>query len=514
MMSRRSGAPVVLVPLALLCAGLVAERVQTFSLFKFAVRRSPELMPSSRAVPAEEIASGRPVLSLVAADDDLYDPATGILANPRQRGKDWERPATVSFFEGGELRFATGAGVRVHGGGSRAQQVKQGLRLYFRPRHGARQIDSRLVFDRDVGPLRELVVHNDVRRDRARRPWHFNNPLAYDIARRIGNVTVETKPARLFLNGEFQGVYVLTERIEREFLESRFPGNRMAGLGVGADIVDRALELTSWLDAQPSLTVDAVSRRVDLENLTRWFLAVLFCATEDVFQAPGQFFDPSRPTGGWFWVVWDLDQSFMDLKVVTREPWLRDTFYTVLDSEPNRGSNRGEPRAAILSRLWKEDPRYREYFKEQFSLTMNHRLTPAFLAERYAHYGRIATTYDVGNTNYLSILKEFLDRRPAALRKLAEARLATGASHELHVTADAGVRLSIGSEPIEPEYRGYYFPGTTLTVRAQPLRGRAISHWLVNGAAVVEDGDLTLNLDADTRVEVVTAPSASARHSR
>ena len=35
-----------------------------------------------------------------------------------------------------------------------------------------------------------------------------------------------------------------------------------------------------------------VGHLVDLDNLTRWFIATVFCATHDAYQGPGQFRDP------------------------------------------------------------------------------------------------------------------------------------------------------------------------------------------------------------------------------
>ena len=47
---------------------------------------------------------------------------------------------------------------------------------------------------------------------------------------------------------------------------------------------------------QPRPVRTAVAERVDVENLTSWFLSVLFCGTGDAFQGPGQFFDATRPS--------------------------------------------------------------------------------------------------------------------------------------------------------------------------------------------------------------------------
>ena len=64
------------------------------------------------------------------------------------------------------------------------------------------------------------------------------------------------------------------------------------------------------------------------DNLTRWFIASVFCATNDAYQGPGQFRDPCQ-SAQWFWVNWDMDQAF-------RQPD-QDTFWYLL-------SRTGQPR--------------------------------------------------------------------------------------------------------------------------------------------------------------------------
>jgi hypothetical protein len=51
------------------------------------------------------------------------------------------------------------------------------------------------------------------------------------------------------------------------------------------------------------------AEHVNIENLTRWFVAAAFSATRDAYQGPGQFLDTTKPNG-WFWVNWDMDQAF------------------------------------------------------------------------------------------------------------------------------------------------------------------------------------------------------------
>jgi len=409
-------------------AGLLTlESADLFPLWRFAVQWSPEALPSSRAVPITEVASGRPVLSLVVPDADLNDPARGILPNKLKHGEEWEREGSVSYFDGGQLRFAGGVGVRIHGGSSRQTAPKPGFRLYFRRKYGPREVPPGVLFSPAAQPLRRVVVHDDVRLDQKKMPWHFVNPLAYDIARAVGAIAPETKPVRFFVNGEYYGPFVLTERFDERFFA--------AHLGYDDILLSQAEmnKLWEWVRTTRPLTMSNVSEHVDIDNVTRWFVAAAFSATRDAYQGPGQFLDRTKQRGGWFWVNWDMDQSFRD--------WNLDSYQYLLErvAEGRRGRNPAEPRSVILSQLIAEDSQYRDYLKRVVQKALNHQLTQAFLMERYEHYLAAATQLQVQRLDYLPRLRLFLERRRDFFRLTSEQWLNSAPSQRVVVSAPPNV---------------------------------------------------------------------------
>jgi formylglycine-generating enzyme required for sulfatase activity len=468
-----------------------------FPPVRLAAEWDPAALPSTSAVPAAEIERGLPIVSLVVSEPDLYDPDTGILNNRLEQGDDWERPGTVAFYDDGQLRFASGVGVRVHGGGSRMTSRRQGFRLYFRRQYGARQLPPGVLFGPDAQPIRRLVVHNDMRRDSTRTLWHLVNPLAYDIARAMGGIVPETKPVRFFLNGEFYGVFVLTERFDKWYFAAHHGRD-----DVGFD--EAAFEaLWLWIEATRPLTMETAAREVDLDNLTRWFLAVAFSANYDAYQGPSQFRNRARTTGEWFFVTWDMDSSFRH--------WNQDSYQTLLEAvgEGRRGRNLSEPRAALLTTLIAEDARYREFFKRTFQRVMNHSVTPAFLEERYQHYLAIAERLGVEDRAYLARLREFLQRRPRAFRQFTEQWLNTPPSQPLAVALPKGRSVRIDTEPVTAGYRGLYFPDLEIALEVPPNELGAFSGWRVNGVGSAAGPRLVLRVDKPTVVEAVFGGEAA-----
>ncbi len=471
--------------IALTAAGVAIESADLFPRLRFAVQRHISELPSTQAVTPRESLRGLPLLSVYLQPDHLAE----LLDNRLEHGRRWERPATVSYFDDGRLRFSAQAGVRVHGGGSRINSPNQSFRLFFRRQYGTPAFAPGLLFGPGSDPLQRLVVHNDVRRDPDDgQIWHLVNPLAYDLARRIGCITPETKPARFFLNGEDQGLYVLTEHFDDEYFESRMPGRRIA---MNFEEMDA---LRARLAAAKPLTMDVVARHIDIGNLTSWFLAVLFAGTRDPYQGPGQFLDEDRDRGGWFWVTWDLDWSF--------RTWDLDSFQYLLErpGERPRGRRANEPRAFVLTTLIAEDAAFRDFLAARIDTMLNHQLTPAFVEERRAHYATVAAQFGVAETGYLQRLKDFLQKRPSVVRQTAEQWLNTAPGVEVTIRRPDHGRLIVDGYDSPSEHHGIYFPGREVVIRVPDGRAR----WYVNGELVSEAAELRVRADRTQDIAAVT----------
>jgi Sulfatase-modifying factor enzyme 1/CotH kinase protein len=468
-----------------LAGGLaLVERLAGLPSASWPSETAPRVSAAIAALPSDEVTSGHPVMSLVMDPADLHDPARGILANVLEHGRDWERPGTVAYFDDGQLKFATGVGVRIHGGGSRKTSARQGFRLYFRREYGARQVPPDVLFGPDAQPIRHLVVHNDVRDGR-----HFANPLAYDIAREVGAVTASTSPVRFFVNGEFYGVFVLTERFDAQYFQAHWGHDRL-------DWRDEDMQsFWEWSVQHRPMTMADVAARADVENLARWFLATAFTATRDAYQGPGQFLDSSRTPPRWFWVNWDMDGSFRAFDL--------DSYADLLNrvDELQRGRSHTEPRSNLLTTLFAEDEAFRTLYKRVFTAAMNHHLTPDFLARRLEYYRRAGEQLGVTNTKYVREYRTFLEKRPAFFRMLTESWLNTAGSQPMALAMPADESVTIDGEVARDGFEGWYFPDLEIELLANG--GENFDRWEVNGAGRGGGKTLRLRVDRPTVVEAV-----------
>ncbi|MDI6402839.1 FN3 associated domain-containing protein, partial [Balneolaceae bacterium ANBcel3] len=117
-----------------------------------------------------------PVLSLVTDSLHLFDYETGIyipgkiydeqdgddhqVANYFQRGDEWERPASVEFFDEQGARFhSQDIGIRIHGWGSRVLSQKS-LRLYARNEYGDSRFNVQIFPDLPYRSYNRLLLRN------------------------------------------------------------------------------------------------------------------------------------------------------------------------------------------------------------------------------------------------------------------------------------------------------------------------------------------------------------------
>jgi hypothetical protein len=411
---------------------------------------------------------------VVTDEAALRDSRTGILTHTTERGIDWEREATMSYFDEGTLRFASSVGLRIHGGSSRTTSPIQSYRLYFRRKYGAPEIAPGRIVGLDTPVLRRIVLHNDLRK-RDGRYWRLVNPLAYDLARQAGCLTVATHPVRLYLNGESQGLYVLSEFLDNHYFRTHYGHDQFFPTIAEADALWRRVS------SDRQLTMADVDAVLDLENLTRWFISVLIADTHDPFQAPNQFRDERMPGARWFWINWDMDQSFLE--------WDHDTMQTLLErvAEPRRGRRLNEPRAHVFTKLLTEDLEYRAFFAKLFDEITNHRVTPAFLRERFDFYRRIAVEHDIRDRRYIVLMRRFIERRPAFVRRLVEMYLNKEPSLPVIVKNPSAQTLLVDGFAVSTDYEGQYLPETELTLEVpQRLRGQ-FRGWIVNGQALPEE---------------------------
>ncbi|NLN04073.1 MAG: hypothetical protein GX166_04535 [Clostridiaceae bacterium] len=182
-----------------------------------------------------------PVISLVTEDKHLHNNRNGIFVNWQNKGREWERPVHVQFFEDdGTLGFSQDAGIRLFGGSSRGLPQKS-LRIsardsgYFNTNKydGAREFNYEIFPGRKKANGEVLTVYNSfilrnggndslISGVEGYRATHLRDGWAARMAQ-IAAPNVDTmayRPCVVYLNGGYYGILNIRERQDEDYIKN------------------------------------------------------------------------------------------------------------------------------------------------------------------------------------------------------------------------------------------------------------------------------------------------------
>ena len=263
---------------------------------------------------------GLPMVSLVTDPAHLWDEETGIYANAGKKGREWERPVTVEWLSPeGKLRFNVGAGLRIHGAGSRAVTDTRSFRLYFRGEYGPRELAYPLfgpepgqTYDRLVllkrvndGWLCNEVPNSECRGGDA---VYVRDQLVRDLHGAMGQVAARGRWVEVYLNGAYWGLYNLTERIDESFLATNFDHDYWDLLHSEEHIAwDAFVDWISRSDLSEATQYEQAIQQLDIENFTSFIILNLWAGNLDwdLFAARMRY----GPDARWRLFMWDAEAT-------------------------------------------------------------------------------------------------------------------------------------------------------------------------------------------------------------
>ncbi|HPS56742.1 MAG TPA: CotH kinase family protein [Spirochaetota bacterium] len=381
-------------------------------------------IPSSMVLNNEITISGIPILSVVIENDSLYNENTGLIPNALKKGRQWERPCFITFYESGKIQFASGAGLRVHGGSSRKDAIKS-WRLYFRSMYGHEEVDSELFLDYNRSPISSVVLRKEKGRG-----IHFLNPLAYDIASRIGCIVPHSKPVMLYINGKkySDDKYHFIEHLNRNYIHNLLGHDNFIFVRTEKRVLSEKLkksrpveylDFISWCrDKNKKMTISRLSERVDVDNFINWWVAVLFLANFDAYQGLAVFNnDPAVKK--WFWIMYDMDECIQGPLNYNGKIWEQTRVF----DELMNGSHYNilnDPRAILFKRLLKEDSEFLKLFKQRLHDVLYQKLSNEFFEERIHFYKKTASSFGFSDMRGLDKAEVFLLNRSQYLLYLVD----------------------------------------------------------------------------------------------
>lgn len=173
-------------------------------------------------------------LSLVTPPENLFDPESGIYANPKQSGHDWERAGSLELIDpsGDDDGFEISAGIRIRGSASRTpNNPKHSFHLYFRSKYGDSKLAYPLFGDKGDDEFDRIDLTTQQANSWARKSPNLSfqqtmvrEPWSRDTQLAMGQPAARSTYYHLYINGQYWGVYYTQEVIGEDYAATYWGG--------------------------------------------------------------------------------------------------------------------------------------------------------------------------------------------------------------------------------------------------------------------------------------------------
>lgn len=182
-----------------------------------------------------------PIISLVSKPSNLFSDINNAITGGIYvyTETDWERPASVEIFGSTYAdNLQINCGVQLQGGNSRSpgNSPKHSFRLVFKPEYGPTKMQYPLFPASPKATDKFNTIHikagynntwyHSVATQRASAQY-IRDVWAKSTLRKMGQASVYTRYAHLFINGLYWGFYNLSERIDNDYMETYFGGDEL-----------------------------------------------------------------------------------------------------------------------------------------------------------------------------------------------------------------------------------------------------------------------------------------------
>ncbi|MFQ5446141.1 MAG: CotH kinase family protein [Saprospiraceae bacterium] len=448
-----------------------------------------------------EPASTFPVVSIAISPHTLFDAEDGLF----MKGADvvdslWYKPganfwsrretsASVEIFESnGTCAWRHEAGFRLFGGMSRIFSQKS-MTIVARDKYGENRIRHRIFGKKGLKKFKFLVLRNSGS-DFGK--THFRDALMTNLVKNWDLDVQAYRPAHVYLNGKYWGIYNIREKLNRYYVAGHYPVDKDS-----IDLIEHRLnrrrggtdhyeELLGFLRSH-SLADPAnfawVNARMQVNNFMDLQIAQIYCDNQD---AGGniRFWRPQTETGRWRWMLYDTDWGFglSDPKAYRNNSL---EFHT----EPHGPYWPNPPWSTFILRKLLENKDFEHRFINRFADYLNTDLSSErvlskidkfyrrLLPEMPRHLKRWRLKEEKWDSE-VEVLRTFAKKRPAYLRRFFMGKFDTGELRRIETSVTPGGQVIINENlVVRDTFAGQYFEKIPIRLKAIPGLGYRFVRW-------------------------------------
>lgn len=423
-----------------------------------------------------------PVVSIGVDKKYLYDKEIGIVANYEKR---WMREASVEYLIKGHSEFTENAGLKISGNNTRGYPQKS-LALYFGKRYGPRVLRYPLFEDKpEITKIKSFTLRNSG-------TYWGRSLIAEGISHQIvmKNMDIDAQswqPAVLFVNGVYQGIYNIRERMNKDYIGSNYQIEGNIDLIEHDETFDliKAGNIAAWYDLLDQMrTLDTgndenyekIVSSVDVDEFIDHFIAESYFGNSSI-QHNVKHWRVREKGSRWRSMLFDLDRGF-DQPSDPVLGYLMDQSSTNIPFTSLLGNSRF--RVRFLSRYFTHlNTTFQPERVGHFIDAASGRIEP----EIERHFEKWRFDYDgnpVSPTTWRSdieSLHRFAREREALVRRKLRETFALEGAPVLSVASTGNGSISIDGVVLDQTFSGSYFNGAAITLRAIPRAGCSFDSW-------------------------------------
>jgi hypothetical protein len=481
------------------------------------------------------------VISLVTEPDNLWSDEAGIyVLGPPDHDtfvpyfganfwESWAPPVHVEEWEpDGTQGFSVDAEFRIHGGYTRIFEQK-GLLVKLKSGYGDDEIEHEVFPGLGIDKFDRLLLRpggND---------WHgcfsggcltgthLRDSLMHRIASSTDLDVMASRPAEVYLNGEYWGIYEIREKPDLSYVESHHGhenidlleqhGRVLEGDGVH---YQQMMEFLRTHDLSEPANYAHAQSLMEVDELATYLVFEIFYSNTDWPGNNIKYWRPRTPDGRWRWMMYDTD---FGLGLWGSPPDL-DTLGMALDPVGAEWPN--PPWSTELFRLMVQSPEFSRDFVNRYADYLNTILLPEHTVglldemvaerestmprhvERWGSFSDGSTTLTMPTSAWeweLGWVREWLDRRPDYARNhiIKHFGLEGTWTLELDLEPAGAGTLQLNTIEVKEAFAGTYFQGVPVTITALPAPGYTFVGW----SDPTLPGDATIEIDASQAVNLV-----------
>ena len=269
-----------------------------------------------------------PVFCISTAPENLWDDSIGIYVEgtngtthpnydiPSNFFQPWERPGTVMMLEpDGSLAFHEHVGIKLSGNDSK-KFVQKSFGLHFRKKYGTNGVFYKVFDNIDITEFQHLKLRNS---GQDYLSTLMRDGLNHSLLQGVVDIDLMAyRPAVLYLNGEYWGLYGLRESLTDDYIDTHFTVDKSSIDLLTRDgeiIVEEGSDSDYWdlysfienHNMADQGNYNEVSERIEINELINYQIAEIYFAN---FDWPDNNQRMWRANGTkWRWMMYDTDCS-------------------------------------------------------------------------------------------------------------------------------------------------------------------------------------------------------------